>query len=65
MGWIKALSSLFSIVETVFAMMRDKRLRQEGYAKAKAEVESRKVKNNEITKEIDATPDSTDPWNKL
>ena len=65
MGWLKAVSEFFTIINTVFTMMREKKLRQQGYRKAKIEVEKRKEKNREISKKIDDSPDVNDPWNGL
>jgi len=65
MGWLKAISGLFDIINTVFTMMREKELRQQGYRKAKEEIQKRKEQNREIAKKIDNTPDVDKPWNGL
>ena len=65
MGWVKAIAELFTIINTIFTMMRERELRKQGYKKAKAEVEKRKHKNKEKADEIDNRPDVDDPWNGL
>lgn len=65
MGWLKAISEFFTIVNTIFTMMRESELRKQGYQKAKLEVEARKDRNREISKEIDDSDDVSDPWNQL
>lgn len=65
MGWLEAINGLFSIINTVFRMLREKELRQMGYKKAKAEVEAQKAKTKEIADNIDNADDVADPWNGL
>jgi len=64
-GWLKAISGLFEIINTLFTMAREKELRQQGYKKAKEEIEIRKQKNKDIARQIDDSPDVDDPWNGL
>ena len=65
MGWLSAFSQFFSFINTIFTMMREKELRQQGYKIAKEEIEKRKQKTKDIADEIDSTPDRPDPWNGL
>ncbi len=65
MGWLKAINGLFTIINTIFTMIKEKELRTQGYKKAKEEVEKRKDKNREIKDAIDSKPDVDDPWNGL
>jgi hypothetical protein len=65
MGWLKAISTIFSVFDTVLLMLRDSKIRKQGYQEAKLEVEKRKEKNREIVDEIDNSSDVDDPWNKL
>lgn len=65
MGWLKVVNGLFTLINTIFSMIKEKELRQQGYKKAKEEVEKRKVENSEISNEIDSNNDIDDPWNKL
>lgn len=65
MGWLKAITALFDIINTLFTMAREKELRQQGYKKAKEEIEKRRQKTKDITREVDNSPDRPDPWNGL
>lgn len=65
MGWISAINGILTLINTIFAMVKEKELRQQGYKKAKEEVEKRKEANRDIKDEIDNSPDVDDPWNGL